>query len=71
MRPARAKVVKGKTVMRSKFPEETKLVLVVDEPQAAVVLDAEDELAIRHAPASLRAGKSVPMDKLLALVDRT
>ena len=70
MRSARAKVVKGKIVTRAKFPDGTKLFLFVDEPQPVVELDEEDELAIRRALASIRAGKGVPADKLCAILDR-
>jgi hypothetical protein len=70
MRSARAKVVKGKIVTRTKFPEGTKLFLLVDEPQPVIELDEEDELAIRRARASIRVGKGVPMDKLFAILDR-
>jgi hypothetical protein len=70
MRSARAKVVKGKIVTRTKFPEGTKLFLFVDEPQPVVELNEEDELAIRRARASIRAGKVVPMEKLFAILDR-
>jgi hypothetical protein len=68
MRTARAKVVKGKVVTRAKFPEGTKLLLVVDEPQPEVELDAEDVEAIRRARASIRAGRKVPMDLLFKLL---
>jgi hypothetical protein len=57
MRTARAKVIKGKVVTRAKFPEGTKLLLVVDEPQPEVELDDEDVVAIRRARASIRAGR--------------
>jgi len=36
MRTARAKIIKGKVVTRAKFPEGTKLLLVVDEQQPEV-----------------------------------
>jgi len=68
MRTARAKVVKGKVVTREKFPEGTKLLLVVDEPQPEVELDAGDDEAIRRARASIRAGRKVPMDLLFKLL---
>jgi len=68
MRTARAKVVKGKVVTRAKFPEGTKLLLVVDEPQPEVELDDEDVEAIRRARASIRAGRKVPMDLLFKLL---
>lgn len=68
MRTARAKVVKGKVVTRAKFPEGTKLLLVVDEPQPEVELDDEDVEAIRGARASIRAGRKVPMDLLFKLL---
>jgi hypothetical protein len=68
MRTARAKVVKGKVVTKAKFPEGTKLLLVVDEPQPEVELDDEDVDAIRRARASIRAGKKIPMDLLFKLL---
>jgi hypothetical protein len=68
MRTARAKVVKGKVVTKAKFPEGTKLLLVVDEPQPEVELDDEDVGAIRRARASIRAGKKIPMDLLFKLL---
>ena len=68
MRTARAKVVKGKVVTKAKFPEGTKLLLVVDEPQPEVELDEEDVEAIRRARASIRAGRKIPMDLLFKLL---
>ncbi len=68
MRTARAKVVKGKVVTKAKFPEGTKLLLVVDEPQPEVELDDEDVEAIRRARASIRAGRKIPMDLLFRLL---
>ena len=68
MRTARAKVIKGKVVTRAKFPEGTKLLLVVDEQQPEVELDDEDVAAIRRARASIRAGRKIPMDQLLKLL---
>ena len=68
MRTARAKVVKGKVVTKAKFPEGTKLLLVVDEPQPEVELDDEDVEAIRRARASIRAGRKIPMDLLFSLL---
>jgi len=68
MRTARAKVVKGKVVTRAKFPEGTKLLLVVDEPQPKVELDDEDVAAIRRARESIRAGRKISMDRLMKLL---
>ncbi len=68
MRTARAKVINGKLVTRAKFPEGTRLLLVVDEPQPEVELDEEDVAAIRRARASIRAGRKIPMDQLLKLL---
>jgi predicted sugar kinase len=68
MRTARAKVIKGKVVTRAKFPEGTKLLLVVDEQEPEVELDDEDVAAIRRARASIRAGRKIPMDRLLKLL---
>ena len=68
MRTARAKVVKGRVVTRAKFPEGTKLLLVVDEPQPVVELDNEDVAAIRRARESIRAGRKISMDRLMKLL---
>ena len=68
MRTARAKVIKGKVVTRAKFPDGTKLLIVVDEPQPEVELDDEDVEAIRRARASIRAGRKVSMDLLFKLL---
>lgn len=64
MRTARAKVVNGKIVTRAKFPEGTKLVLVVDEPRPPppLVVGAEDEQAFEEAAAAIRDGKTIPID---------
>ncbi len=43
------KVVKGKIVTRAKYPEGTKLLLVPDEPQPEIELDAEDRVALDEA----------------------
>jgi hypothetical protein len=59
MRSARAKVVKGKIVTRTKFPEGTKLLLVVDEPQPEVELDEDDMRALDDAIAATREGKII------------
>jgi hypothetical protein len=68
MRTARAKVVKGRVVTRAKFPEGTKLLLVVDEPQPEVELDSDDVAAIRRARESIRAGRKISMDRLMMLL---
>jgi uncharacterized 2Fe-2S/4Fe-4S cluster protein (DUF4445 family) len=68
MRTARAKVLNGKVVTKAKFPEGTKLLLVVDEPQPEIELDEADVAAIRRARASIRSGRKIPMDRLLKLL---
>jgi hypothetical protein len=68
MRTARAKIVKGKVVTRAKFPDGTKLLLIVDEPQPVLELDDDDVAAIRRARASIRAGRKIPMDRLMKLL---
>ena len=70
MRAAKAKVVKGKIVTRAKFPEGTKLYLVVDEPVPPVELDADDEIAIDRALASIRAGKGISLAKFRTILNR-
>ncbi len=69
-RTAIGKVVNGKVVTRAKFPEGTKLLLEVDAPPPIVELDAEDELAIDRALASVRAGKGVSLDAFRAILQR-
>jgi hypothetical protein len=69
-RIATGKVVDGKIVTRTKFPEGTKLVLQVEEPAPVVELDAEDERAIDRALASVRAGKGMSLDKFRAILQR-
>jgi hypothetical protein len=66
MRSARAKVVKGKIVTRTKFPEGTKLLLVVDEPQPEVELDEDDLQALDDAITSTREGKLISWETLRA-----
>jgi hypothetical protein len=68
MRTARAKVVNGKVVTKAKFPEGTKLLLVIDEPQPEIALDEEDVAAIRRARASIRAGRKISLDRLMKLL---
>lgn len=68
MHTARAKVVNGKIVTRAKFPEGTKLLLVVDEPQPAIELDDEDRKALDEAIAATREGKLIPLDAVRALL---
>ena len=72
MPPARAKVVKGKIVTRAKFPEGTKLLLVVEEaqPTAEIALDAEDEQAFNEGSAEARAGKTISLDAFRAILQR-
>lgn len=68
MHTARAKVVRGKIVTRAKFPEGTKLVLVVDELQPGIELDDEDRQALDEAIAATRNGKLIPLDTVRALL---
>lgn len=68
MRTARAKVLKGKIVTRAKFPEGTKLLLVVDEPQPAIELDDEDRKALDEAIRASREGTLIPLETVRALL---
>lgn len=68
MRTVRAKVVNGKVVTKARFPEGTKLLFVIDEPQPELELDDEDVAAIRRARASIRAGRKIPMDRLMKIL---
>lgn len=70
MRSARARVVNGKIVTRAKFPDGTKLVLVVDEPQPEVDLDDDDEKAFDEAMASVRRGEAIPLDTFRTILHR-
>ena len=66
MRSARAKVVNGKIITRSKFPDGTKLLLVVDEPQPEIELEQEDLQALDNAIAATRDGKLISWEALRA-----
>lgn len=68
MPTARAKVVNGKIVTKTKFPEGTKLLLVVEEPQPAIELDDEDQKALDEAIAATREGKLIPVEAVRALL---
>jgi hypothetical protein len=68
-RVASARVVNGKIVTRAKFPEGTKLIVQVDEPEE-IELDAEDEAAIERALTSVRAGKGISLQKFRAILQR-
>jgi hypothetical protein len=70
MRTARAKVVKGKIVTRAKFPEGTKLFLVVDKPQPEIELDDDDEKAFDDAMVEVRRGKGIPLETFRAILHR-
>lgn len=70
MRTARAKVVKGKIVTRAKFPDGTKLFLVVDEPQPEVELEDEDERAFDEAMVAVRRGEVIPLKTFRAILQR-
>lgn len=66
MSSARAKVVKGKIVTRTKFPDGTKLLLVVDEPQPEIELDEDDLQALDDAITATREGKLISWETLRA-----
>jgi hypothetical protein len=68
MPTARAKVINGKIVTRAKFPEGTKLLLVVEEPQPEIELDDEDQKALDEAIAATREGKLIPLETVRALL---
>ena len=70
MRTARAKVVKGKIVTRAKFPEGTKLFLVVDKPQPQIELDDDDEKAFDEAMVAARRGKAISLETFRAILHR-
>jgi len=69
-RIATGKVVNGKVVTRAKFPEGTKLILLVEDSAPLVELDAEDEKAIDRALVSVRKGKGISLDKFRAILNR-
>ena len=66
MRSARARVVNGKIVTRTKFPDGTKLLLVLDEPQPQIELDQEDLEALDEAITAAREGKLISWEALRA-----
>jgi hypothetical protein len=70
MRSAKAKVQGGKIVTRAKFPEGTKLLLVVDEPAAPIALDPDDERAFEAGLAEVRAGRGIPLATFRAILQR-
>ena len=70
MRTNRAKVVKGKIVTRAKFPDGTKLFLVVDEPQPEIELEADDEKAFDEAMVAVRRGDAIPLETFRAILQR-
>jgi hypothetical protein len=70
MRTARAKVFNGKIVTRAKFPEGTKLVLVVDEPRPPIVIDDDDVQAFDEAVAAVREGKTIPVATVREILRR-
>jgi hypothetical protein len=57
-------------VTRAKFPEGTKLILLVEDAAPLVELDAEDEKAIDRAVASVREGQGISLDKFRAILTR-
>jgi hypothetical protein len=67
MRGARARVVNGKIVTRAKFPDGTKLFLVVDEPQPEIELDEE---AFDEAMASVRRSEAIPLETFRTILQR-
>jgi len=68
MRGARAKVVDGRTVTSTKFPEGTKLLLGVDEPQPEIELDDEDQKALDEAIGATREGRLIPLETIRVLL---
>lgn len=70
MRRARARVFNGHIATRATSPKTTKLFPVVDEPRRPITLDATDAAAIRTARASIRAGRTVSMEELVASLGR-
>lgn len=70
MRTARAKIVGGKIVTRAKFPEGTKLLLVVDGGQPEVAVEEGDEAAFDEAMEEMRRGRTIPLAKFRAILHR-
>jgi hypothetical protein len=70
MRTARAKVVNGKIVTRARFPNGTKLFLVVDEPQPEVELEDDGEKAFDQAMVAVRRGEAIPLETFRATLQR-
>jgi hypothetical protein len=65
MKTARAKVVKGKIITRTKFPEGARLTILMDDTRPPVRVDAEDRDAILKGSAEIKAGRGIPLDKFL------
>ena len=70
MRAARAKVVKGKIVTRTKFPEGAELTVVMREKVPSIDLTRDEEEAMLRGIAAIRAGNGVPLDEFRALLRR-
>ena len=66
MKSARAKVVKGAIVTRTKFPEGARLTILMDDDSPAVDLSPEDEAAMLKGLASIKAGKGITLDAFRA-----
>jgi len=58
------------TTRAAKFPDGTKLFLMVDQPQPAIELDEDGEKAFDEAMAEVRQGKAIPLETFRAILHR-
>ena len=71
VKAARARIVKGKIVMRAKFPEGARLTILMDDDRPPLVLAPEDEVAMLRGLESIQAGMGVPLEAFRAMLRRT
>jgi len=66
MKSARAKVVKGAIVARTRFPEGARLTILMDDDRPPIDLAPEDEAAMLRGLASIKAGEGIPLSAFRA-----
>ena len=70
MKTAKARVVRGAIVTRSKFPEGTRLTLVEHDARSPITLDPDDEAAILKGIEEVEAGRGIPVARARARLRR-
>jgi hypothetical protein len=70
VKTAKAKVVRGAIVTRSKFPEGTRLTLVEHDSRTPLTLDPDDEAAILKGIEEIESGSGIPVARARARLRR-